>query len=307
MKLRQIEVFLAVVETGSISDAAARLHIVQSAVSVALRGFEKELGADLVVRDKRPLQLTSAGQLLLRRVAPLYSRLQAAKEEIREHVELTAGHVRVAASPMLIQMNLAAILARYMVEYAGIRLDVLQAGALEIEQDILRGDADFGVLAKRPLDADLETHTLWESTNCAAFSRAMAPAGMTTLSWEQLFEYPMAVFPNGYHLRTVCEHYALKQGKKLNIAVETANFPLLSQAVKHGIAAAVLPLSAIIDDPDIMHLALAENEHDTIKVIACWRKREVLTPAAQSLLTFLMTNRRGAGDHPPELKGSARL
>lgn len=64
MKIRQIEVFLAVAETGGVRRAANRLCITQSAVAKAISQLEAELGCPLFDRSALGLRLNEAGQSL---------------------------------------------------------------------------------------------------------------------------------------------------------------------------------------------------------------------------------------------------
>ena len=65
MKIRQIKAFLAVVHTGSVRAAAARLSLTQSTVAKAISGLEADLGAELFDRGSNGLRLNRAGLELL--------------------------------------------------------------------------------------------------------------------------------------------------------------------------------------------------------------------------------------------------
>lgn len=89
-----IRAFEAVARHSSFSAAAAELHLTQSAVSRQIRSLEDELAAPLFLRGTRHVELTTAGQSLLRAVAPLLDRLDATVRQIRvatgrRHVSLT--------------------------------------------------------------------------------------------------------------------------------------------------------------------------------------------------------------------------
>ncbi len=62
MELRHLEYFVAVAEELSFTRGARRLHVVQSAVSSAIQGLERDLGAALFERDRRRVALTAAGK-----------------------------------------------------------------------------------------------------------------------------------------------------------------------------------------------------------------------------------------------------
>lgn len=89
-----LRAFEAVARRLSFSAAARELHLTQSAVSRQIRSLEDELAAPLFVRGTRHVELTSAGQSLLRAAAPLLDRLDATVRQIRtargrRHVGLT--------------------------------------------------------------------------------------------------------------------------------------------------------------------------------------------------------------------------
>jgi len=78
-----IRAFEAVARLLSFSAAAIELHLTQSAVSRQIRGLEEDVGAALFSRGTRHVELTSAGELLLRSVAPMLDRLDASVRQIR--------------------------------------------------------------------------------------------------------------------------------------------------------------------------------------------------------------------------------
>src|SRR4051812_49822701 len=90
MELRHLATFTAVAEEGSFTRAAARLHIVQSAVSAGVRALERELGAALFDRTTHRVQLTDAGSALL----PEARATLAAARAAREAVDAVRGGLR---------------------------------------------------------------------------------------------------------------------------------------------------------------------------------------------------------------------
>ncbi len=97
--LRTLEITAAVIETGSMSEAGARLGLTQSAVSQAVRRAETEIGTKLLHRDRRPLAPTSAGSLLAVQV-----------REIVQRVDRTVDAVRaVAAMPERLDLRLGLV------------------------------------------------------------------------------------------------------------------------------------------------------------------------------------------------------
>lgn len=82
MRLKQLEEFIAVVQTGSLRGAARALGITQPALTKAIRRLEEEVGAPLLVRTGRGVSLTEYGSALLPRAEAVQSELQRAAEDL---------------------------------------------------------------------------------------------------------------------------------------------------------------------------------------------------------------------------------
>jgi len=94
LSLDFLRTFEAVARGLSFSGAAEELHITQPAISRQIKGLEEELGAPLFNRGTRKVELTSAGQSLLRTVEPLLGRLDATVRQIR----VARGRAQVSVS-----------------------------------------------------------------------------------------------------------------------------------------------------------------------------------------------------------------
>ncbi len=147
MNLRQLELFLAVVDAGGFTAAAARLRVAQPAVSAAVRRLEEELGARLLVRGARRLTLTAEGAAFLRHARAILAQVAASRHEIAAMRALEAGHFSIGAPPMVAGHLLPRVVDRFLSERPGLRLSVVQAGAEEIGARVLRGDLDLGIVA----------------------------------------------------------------------------------------------------------------------------------------------------------------
>src|SRR3954447_22666132 len=99
MELRRLEHFLAVVEEGSFTAAAARLFMVQSSLSASLSALERELGTELFVRGRRGAELTDAGRALVGPARATLDQVDKAKDAVGKVRGLLLGTVRVAVAP----------------------------------------------------------------------------------------------------------------------------------------------------------------------------------------------------------------
>ncbi|WP_336335612.1 LysR substrate-binding domain-containing protein [Pseudomonas putida] len=95
MDLRHLRYFLAVAEEGHFGRAAQRLHIVQSALSMQIRGLEEELGGPLFVRTSRRVELTEAGMLLRSEAERTLAQAAHAQNTVQRAIRGEMGTVRI--------------------------------------------------------------------------------------------------------------------------------------------------------------------------------------------------------------------
>jgi DNA-binding transcriptional LysR family regulator len=149
--LDQLETFLAVYRTGSLTTAAGALHISQPSVSAHLRALETELGAPLFVRGPRGVEPTERGITLAHAVAEPIDALVAVKRS------LAAGMVEetvVVGGPIdLLALRLLPALASVL--EAGLRLRVRTGQAEQLVGLVARGELDLAIASRQPHHAEV--------------------------------------------------------------------------------------------------------------------------------------------------------
>lgn len=117
-----IVTFVAVVESGSISEAARRLRLSKSVVSERLAELEKTLGALLLQRTTRKLTLTESGQAFLERARRIAEEMETAAEEIAEQRGEIVGPLRIAAPVTFGRMHLGPALYPFLAAHPKLEL-----------------------------------------------------------------------------------------------------------------------------------------------------------------------------------------
>jgi LysR family nitrogen assimilation transcriptional regulator len=95
MDLRQLRYFVAVVEAGSFSRAAERVHVAQSALSLHVRSLEESLGAPLLLREPRGVRTTAAGEKLLAHARAILGLVRDAERDVRSAFAEPSGPVSI--------------------------------------------------------------------------------------------------------------------------------------------------------------------------------------------------------------------
>ena len=96
IELRHLKTLLALEETGSVSLAAKRVFLTQSALSHQIRALENYYGTPLFERKSSPLRFTPAGERLLRLARDLLPQVSAAERDLAQIIEGEAGELRLA-------------------------------------------------------------------------------------------------------------------------------------------------------------------------------------------------------------------
>src|SRR3954469_5254020 len=141
MELRHLATFVAVAEERSFTRAAARMHVVQSAVSAGVRNLERELGTPLFDRTTHRVELTDAGAALLPEARATLAAAHAAPEAVdaarrgprrplpRAGVEAARGGLRRTGTLGIMQgdtIDIAALLAAFHADHPDVELHARQ-------------------------------------------------------------------------------------------------------------------------------------------------------------------------------------
>lgn len=146
--LRGIEVFEALAQTGSVAQTAVTTGLSQPAVSQQMRNLEAAIGAELVDHARRPMRLTLAGQMFLRRATAALSELRQAQSEVTvmdlAHLEeLSLGIIDDFDDDLT--PRLATILADSM---AGCRFRMITDGSIELTEAIATQSLHMAISAR---------------------------------------------------------------------------------------------------------------------------------------------------------------
>src|ERR1700751_622576 len=117
MDERRLRYFLAVVDEGSVTRAAQRLHVAQPSLSQAIRAFESELGVQLFDRVGRGLRLTAGGEALLGPARQGLQTMDQARNAVAGVTELRAGSIQIASLATLAVDPMAALIGRFRARY----------------------------------------------------------------------------------------------------------------------------------------------------------------------------------------------
>lgn len=146
INLRQIEVFYAVMRTGSVTQAARLLHVTQPAVSIALRQLESRLKLKLFERSAGRLHATAEARALLPDVGEIFNRVDAVERLSQGLAEGARGSFSVAATPPLCDGYVANCVAAFLRGRPEVRVSIHAIASMTVVDRVISGEADLGVV-----------------------------------------------------------------------------------------------------------------------------------------------------------------
>ncbi|MCO5121746.1 MAG: LysR family transcriptional regulator [Burkholderiaceae bacterium] len=241
MGIRQLQIFRAVAEAGSFSEAATRLHLSQPATSGAIRKLEETLEVRLFDRSTRRIFLTPEGQELLRLSGRLLEEFEAITGDLRDYLARRRGRIVVAALPSLAAITLPPALAVLKASYPGVDVSLRDILHDEIQELVGSGEADFGLtvtprpgrgLAFRPLIVD-------------RFVLLCRPdhdlAGRRQVSWAQVVRYPIVGMARTSSVRQHIDAACAQAGIALRNEYDPEHLATVGALVREGLGVAALP------------------------------------------------------------------
>ena len=289
LDLRLLEYFVAVAEELHFSRAAARLHIAQPSLSQQIRRLEQQLGVTLLERTSRSVQLTPAGESLLRegRRTLEQSRraVRAARAAGREM--LTVGFYGSAGGVML-----ARSLGAFNEEQPSVDVSVRELPLGDVDH-IVDGDVDVAFTRLLPGQADVEVEVLAREPRVLALPTAHALADRASLEFADLrdeaFITNPAVENDGPPSRWLTEQR--RHGLPGRVATRAASIQEILTLVATGQGIALVPAAAASQSPrpDVSYVAVRDAEPAVISL--AWRFGNA-DPATHA---FIVGARRVAG------------
>ncbi|QKW05375.1 LysR family transcriptional regulator [Streptomyces sp. NA04227] len=146
LNLERLRTLDALARHGSVSGAAAGLHVTTSAVSQQMAKLEREVGQQLLAKNGRGVRLTDAGRLLADHARQIISQVQLAQSDLEAQRGRAVGELRMAAFPTAARGLLPAAVADLRAEHPGLRVSTVEWEPEQGVAAVVRGDVDLAVV-----------------------------------------------------------------------------------------------------------------------------------------------------------------
>lgn len=289
--LRDLELFVAVAEAGSIARAAERSHTVASAVSKRVSDMEESFGAALLVRGAKGIELTAAGHALLVRARVLLHQSTQLDDEMRRHASGARGYVRVFANISSIVEFLPGALASFAVKHPDIHVHLEEHVSSAIAAAVADNSADFGIVSELPVIHGLSTVPFRNDELVLVLQPGTVLAQRETISFAETTHLPFIGLHAGSSLHHLLTRAAFETGATLNWRIHVTSFDAACAMVAAGLGVSVVPRGATT--PYIRSLSLIavplSDAWAQRQLFLCARSGVQMHSAANSLFEHLRT------------------
>jgi len=290
VNLHHLEYFVAVAAELNFTRAAQRLHVVQSAVSAAVRSLERELGAELFERSSQRVALTAAGEALLPKAVATLQAAREARDAVLGARGQLSGTLRLGGMPLAGLLDVPGLLGRYRELHPGVALRVRLSpgGSAGLVDGLLTGDLDVAFVSlheRVPAGITARGMAAVPMTLVVPAGHRLAGRGPVRLA--DLADEDFVDAPAGYGNRDLGDRAFAAEGVTRRVVVEAADVATITGFVRRGLGVAFLPEFFPLADPHGLAVLPFQGPPARWTLSLAWPARRPPGPQVRALLDLV--------------------
>jgi DNA-binding transcriptional LysR family regulator len=220
INLKHVEVFHAVMRTGSVTAAARMLNVTQPAVSATLKHFESRLQMKLFERAGGRLIPTPEAQALLPDVAGIYGRIEAMERLAQDLAGGRLGSLSIAAASPIANGYLARTVASFLQAHPGARITLQSLASPQVLDRVANREAELGVAYEPVVHAEVQTELLAHNSIACVMRQDHPLAQRTEILVPDLAPHSLITYLPQALLRPYVDRALSEAGISPNITVQ---------------------------------------------------------------------------------------
>jgi DNA-binding transcriptional LysR family regulator len=264
LNLRQIEIFRAVMTTGSISGASQLLFVSQPAVSRLLSHTEQRVGFALFERIKGRLYATPEARKLFHEVESVYNAVQRVNDLANDLSKNRSGILNVVSSPSVGQMLIPEALALFKKRHPDVKLTFQCLNYTHLKDRLLHRQADLGVIILPMEHPNLEMTPLCRNPMVCILPYNHELARRATLTLADLRPYPLISYERSTPMGGMVARMYQEAGEPLSAAMEVGSPQNACPLVQMGAGVALVDAFSVRSWAGSSHIVVRPLEHAPI-------------------------------------------
>ncbi|MBA8196955.1 DNA-binding transcriptional regulator HcaR [Citrobacter freundii] len=286
MELRHLRYFVAVAQALNFTRAAEKLHTSQPSLSSQIRDLEACIGVTLLVRDKRKVALTAAGECFLQDALAILEQAENAKIRARKAVQEDC-HFSIGFVPSAEVNLLPKVLPLFRLKQPDTHIELVSLITTEQEEKILRGELDVGLMRHPIYSPELDYLELIHEPLVVVLPVNHPLASEKTISAQQLNGVNFVSTDPAYSgaLAKIVKAWFQQQESQPNIVQVATNILVTMNLVGMGLGVTLIPgYMNNFNTGQVVFRPIA-GDVPTIALLMAWKKGE-LKPALQDFIAL---------------------
>ena len=267
-----LQLFLNIVDTGSLTKGAERSAISLQAASERIKKIEQQFAVSLFIRHASGVKLTIAGQTFAEQALLLTQQSRQLQHVMAAYAEGTQSHMTLWCNSSAQSEYLPFLLPQYLVENNNIHIDLKEAETNDIIQALEQGTAQLGLISSFFNAHHLHTLPFADDPLVLICPLDHALKNQSALTLGDILHYPFVGLMQYHSLQQSIENQAKLLGFTMDYRLRLPNFSAIAQVVANGVGIAIMPKRAA------QRLNAACPFHQ-VELTGAWANRKLLLAA----------------------------
>ena len=288
--LGDLRLFLHVVEAGSITRGAERIHLAIAAASARIRNMELALGTLLLHRQRQGVQPTPAGRTLVHHARLLLQQAERMHGELAQYAEGIRGQVRLMSNTNALTEFLPEPLSDFLSSHPQVNIDLEERLSDEIVAAVADGTADIGIVAGTVGVAGLETLPFRTDRFVLVVAPSHLLATLECTPFAEVLDCDFVGLDRSSALQRFLAEKAERIGRRLKLRVQLRSFDAVCRLVEFDVGIGVVPATTAERHAKTMSIRKVELLDDWAvrTLMICIRREADLPIHARELVRHLV-------------------
>jgi DNA-binding transcriptional LysR family regulator len=285
MNINDMESFLEVYKSGSITKAADKLYVSPQGLSVVIKRMEKELNANLFKRTKNGVLVTEYGQLFYQRAINIVSEYNKTRSEINALKLQNMGYLKVCSAFGIIRHLSPEYILNFSKSHPKIHFDYVEFPDLLVEDYILNGKADIG-LTPNPDPRLFSITKIFTTKICFVTHNKSKFYNRKGISLAEMCEEPLVIESNHFKIHGIIDRECSRLGVEPKIMFNTSGFSLCHKMCSNNEGNTVC-LDFIFDDMKYHNIRKIPFKENMKWEACCVTKKDVsISKAVREFINY---------------------
>jgi len=287
--LGDLRLFLNVVEAGSITHGAERMHLAIAAASTRIRNMEAALGTPLLHRERQGVQPTPAGRTLVHHARMLLQQAERMHSELAQYAEGIKGQVRLLSNTNALTEFLPEPLSDFLASHPQVNIDLEERLSDEIVAAVADGTADIGIVAATVEVAGLETLPFRTDRFVLVVAPQHSLATVGHIPFADVLDFDFVGLDRTSALQRFLSDKAERIGRRLKLRVQLRSFDAVCRLVECNVGIGIVPATTAERHAKTMSIHRIELADDWAhrNLTICIRREADLPIYARDLVRHL--------------------